>query len=74
MDLLRVFNGDYHTKEALLEFFIGYFEEEIIKRAKAKEPVESLAEALNELPKAFDKLKQIYEPPTPIKETTSQNR
>ena len=58
--LLHSFNDDKHTKEALLGYLIGYFEEQIIERALAKQSVESLADAISELKKGFEQLENDY--------------
>jgi hypothetical protein len=58
--LLRQINGDVQTKEALLKYLTGFFEEEIIRRALQKQSVESLADAILELKKGFDQLNLDY--------------
>lgn len=60
MDLLRQFTGDYHTKNAVLAYLQDYLEQEIIIRARKGEDVRSLAEAINEIYKAFDNLDIQY--------------
>lgn len=60
---LRQFNGDRDTKAALLSYLIGFFEEAIIKRARAKQDVKSLAslaDAILELERGFEQLEIDY--------------
>lgn len=59
-DLLRRFNGDKHTKEALLAYCTAFFETQIVIRAKEKQSVEGLADALIELERVFDQLEIDY--------------
>lgn len=72
MDELRRFNGDEHTKNALLEYLISYFQEKLIERAMKKQSVESLADAIGELKNGFDQLSQDYG--LPPKKTTPINQ
>ena len=60
MDTLRQFNGDKHTKDALFEYLVAYFDEQILDRAYKGHDVTSVATATNELKKAFDQLEIDY--------------
>jgi hypothetical protein len=60
MDTLRRFNGDEATKSELLEYLIAHFQKKIIERAIQKEDVESLADAIIEVKKAFEQLEVDY--------------
>jgi hypothetical protein len=59
--LLSRLNGDPHTKEALLNFFEAHFHTRIIENALAKQPTDSLADALIEVKNAFEELESIYD-------------
>ncbi len=72
--LLRLFNDDKKTKEALLNYLTGFFEEKIIERAKKKESVESLADAIIELEKGFEQLSIDYGVKTKQPKPTNQSR
>lgn len=63
MEILRRFNDDKATKEALKEYLVGYFKDAIIERALRKQSVESLADAITELEKGFEQLAIDYELP-----------
>jgi len=56
MDNLRRFNADIGTKEDLLQYFVSFFEEEIVREAREGKDVKALAEAINKLEKAFEQL------------------
>lgn len=74
MDLLRAFNGDIATKEAVMEYVTDFIAEEALKRMFAKEDVAHIADAKTLLDKAFDQLSMTYgikEQPT---EPTNQAR
>jgi len=73
-NLLQRFNGDPHTKEAVLSFIADHLEKEIIRRARLGEDVKSLAEAINEVVRAFDKLEMEYGIQTPKPKETNQAR
>jgi hypothetical protein len=53
---LQRFNSDLITKSELKEYFIAYFEQQILKTAKEGKPVEALAQALNHIEGAFIQL------------------
>lgn len=72
--LLARFNGDKHTKEAVFVYFTQYFEGQIVKRAKEKQPVESLADAIVELEKAFEQLSIDYAAPKLPSEVSNESR
>lgn len=72
MNNLIRFNGDKHTKEDVLAFLVEHFEQEIIYRARNKEDITSLAEAINEVEKAFDQLSILYDPKSAEQEQTNQ--
>jgi len=59
--LLSRLNGDPHTKEALINFFEAHFHTRIIENALAKQPTDSLADALIEVKKAFEEIGEIYD-------------
>jgi hypothetical protein len=59
--LLSRFNGDPHTKEALINFMEAHFHSRIIENAIAKLPTDSLADALIEVKKAFEEIESIYD-------------
>jgi len=73
-NLLKRFNGDPHTKEAVLSFIADHLEKEIVKRARAGLDVKSLAEAINEVLRAFDELENQYGIQTPKPKETNQAR
>lgn len=60
MELLRRFNGDIHTKEALKEYIISFLEDVIIEKACKGECVKGAAEAINEVTRAFEQLDIDY--------------
>jgi diphthamide synthase (EF-2-diphthine--ammonia ligase) len=59
--LLSRFNGDPHTKEALINFMEAHFQAKIIESAIAKLPTESLADAIIEMKQAFEDLENMYD-------------
>lgn len=60
MELLRRFNGDIHTKEALKGYIQSFLENRIIEKARAGDDVKATAEAINEVLKAFEQLEIDY--------------
>lgn len=60
MDLLRVFNGDFNTKEALREFIIDCINQEAVERLYKREDVSHIVDAKELIDIAFDNLEQIY--------------
>lgn len=69
-EILGRFNGDINTKEALQEYFRAFFKQEIINRSLKKENTDSLADAINEMDRAFEKLSDDYG----IKQEQSTNK
>lgn len=69
-EILRRFNGDEHTKQALKEYLLTFFKEKIIEKALKQEDVKALAEACIELENGFNQIeidygiKQQQKPPT----------
>lgn len=74
MDKLRQFNGDKGTKQELLGFLIGFFEEKIISRSKDKENTDSLVDAIKELESAFEQLDIDLAPPKQENVSTNESR
>ena len=74
MDNLRQFNGDKRTKEDLLNYIITFLEDRIVEKAYKKESVESLADAGNEIRKAFDQLDLDFEVKVKNDEPTNEAR
>lgn len=60
MELLRIFNGDVHTKSALIEYIQAFLKNKIIEKARAGDDVKATAEAINEVLKAFEQLDIDY--------------
>lgn len=60
MEILRRFNDDTQTKEALFEYLKGFFMDKIIERALKKESTDSLADAILELENGFRQLDIDY--------------
>lgn len=59
-EILRRFNGDVHTKEAIVEYLTNHLKEKIIERALLKQNTDSLADAIIELEKGFEQLAIDY--------------
>ena len=72
MDLIRIFNGDVGTKEAVQEYITQFIANEGIRRIFAKEDVSAVADAKLLLDKAFDQMQAEYglkqKPTEPINE------
>jgi hypothetical protein len=60
MEILRRFNGDKNTKEALILYIQSFLEDRIIEKARNGEDVKATAEAINEVLKAFEQLDIDY--------------
>lgn len=73
-EILRRFNGDVHTKEAVSNYLVEHFKSEIIRRALLKEDVTSLADAILELEKGFEQLAIDYGIKEQSKQITTQAR
>lgn len=72
--LLRSFNGDVHSKEALIEFIHQYIDNEGLKRIYSGKPVGDVADARELIDGAFEYLTELYAAPTPQKEITNEAR
>jgi len=59
-ELLRQFNGDFNTKEALKAFIIDVINQEAIEKMYKREDVSHIADATELIEKAFDKLETTY--------------
>lgn len=59
-EILRRFNGDVNTKEALVEYLTNHLKEKIIERALLKQNTDSLADAIIELENGFEQLAIDY--------------
>lgn len=70
-EILRVFNGDMHTKNALKEFIHQYIREEGANMIMERKSVEHVADAYDLINKAFQELELIYG--IPEKPTTPKN-
>jgi hypothetical protein len=71
---LRQFNGDIHTKEAVLTYCVEFFERQLINRAYEGKDVKSLADAVQELKGAFEQLSIDYGIKQPPKEIIDHSR
>lgn len=76
MDKLQVFNGDFHTKEALIEFIHEFIDSEALKRIYSDkvEDVYAVADARKLIDGAFEALADHYGIKSTQKETTNQAR
>lgn len=74
MDLLRQFNGDVGTRDAVQQFITNFIAEEGVRRMFAKEDVSHIADAKILLDKAFDKLSIDYGVPTQPTEPINEAR
>lgn len=72
--LLQRFNGDFHTKEALIEYLGNFIDQEGLRRIYNKENVEAVADAKLLLLKAFEQLEIDHGVSDPKIETTNQAR
>lgn len=59
-NLLRQFNGDIGTKEALKEFVITVIEDEVIKRVFEGKDASHCKDAKELIDRAFDELENKY--------------
>lgn len=69
MQELQVFVTSTQTKSAVLDYLVSYFEQQLIENARKGMDVKGLAEAINEVLAAFEKLEIDYGIST--KETSS---
>lgn len=72
--LLRQFNGDVHTKEAVIEYLTDFIAAEGVRRIFRREDVSAVADAKDLIDKAFEALKDQYAIPTKEKAPTNQAR
>lgn len=72
-ELLRQFDGDIHTKDALISFIHQFIAIEGVRRIYAKESVDAVADAKELIDKAFSQLSIDYgltiTAPAPINES-----
>ena len=68
---VRQFNGDKNTKKDILDYCTSYFNERILEEAYKGGSVTALAQAVNELKKAFEQMDIEYAIPTP--QSTPEN-
>lgn len=59
-EILRRFNGDIQTKEALLAFIQDYIGDEALDKMYKKEDVSHIADAHELIIKAFEQLETLY--------------
>lgn len=59
-NLLRNFNADFHTKEAIKEYFTKVIEDEAIRRMYAREDVSHIGDAKALLDLAFSSLEERF--------------
>ena len=71
---LSQFNGDMHTKEALIEFFHQFIDSEALKKVYAGEDTAPMKEAREIIDNGFEYLKDLYAVPTKQKENTNEAR
>jgi hypothetical protein len=74
MDPLRSFNGDIHTKEALLEFIHDFFNERALSKLYACSDVSYFPEARKIIDEAFEALEERYGIKPPLPDQTNQSR
>lgn len=60
MDLLRRFNDDIATREAVKQFFIDAIADEAVRRTFGREDVSHIADAKDLIEKTFEQLSIIY--------------
>jgi hypothetical protein len=60
MDLLRRFNDDIATREAVKQFFIDCIAEEAVRRTFCREDVAHIADAKDLIEKTFQQLAITY--------------
>lgn len=72
--LLQLFSQDLHTQEALLNFLKDHLAERIVQNAIEKKPVEALADAIIELEKGFERLREIYDIKYTVRDNTGTNK
>ena len=74
MDLLKRFNGDGATKEALQDFIIEVINEEAIKKMYLKEDVSHIADAKELIDSAFNKLEEMFSPKIHAEQQINQSK
>jgi len=72
--LLRQFNGDVHTKDALIEYIHLFIADEGIRRIYANEDVSGVRDAKKLIDGAFEALHEQYAIPNKPKENTTEAR
>lgn len=72
--LLQRFNGDKHTKDALIAYLKEYFEQQIVDLAYKGEDVYPTAEAVLVMVKAFEQLEIDFGIKEKQNENTNQAR
>lgn len=71
---LRRFNGDVHTKEALVAFIRDFIDSEALKRVYAKEDVAAVSDARKLIDGAFEALENEYGIKQPTKPEGNPSR
>lgn len=71
--LLKNFQNDEHTREAVRSFIYDYFSKKAVEKVFNGENVEYLKEARDVVEDAFSELKELYED-TKKKETVNEAR
>lgn len=72
--LIRQFNGDEGTKQAVIAYLTNFISDEAVSRVFAKEDVSSVADAKILIDKAFDQMSIDYGITTQPAEPTNQAR
>lgn len=70
-NLLGQFNNDFHTRDALMEFFSDYVDAQALDKLYKGEDVSHVKQAKELIMGAFDYLKDLYAIPTKPKEEDS---
>ena len=73
-ELLRQFNADGATKEALLEFIVNFINEEALNKMYKKEDVSHIGDAYALINGAFESLETTYGIQTKQNTPTNQAR
>jgi hypothetical protein len=73
-DILRAFNGDVHTKEALKAYIDNFIGQEGVRRIFDREDVSAVADAKELIDKMFEQLEIDYGIPKPKKEHQNESR
>lgn len=74
MDLLRQFQGDATTKEALIDFLYKSIDREALTRMYKGEDVSHIKDARDLVTKCFDDLDALYKIPTKQHEITNHSK